>query len=81
MVNSEEFTDNAEYLTLYTWCHINRCRYNRVRLRYKPKITYLVHSYVLWRSEETVKSVCWFAHSRSELTKWLFRQSRVSRES
>jgi hypothetical protein len=32
MVNSEELTDIITYLTLYTWCHINRCRYNRVRL-------------------------------------------------
>jgi hypothetical protein len=29
MVNSEELTGTTEYLTLYTECRINRCRYNR----------------------------------------------------
>jgi hypothetical protein len=32
MVNSEALTGTTEYLTLYTRCRINRCRYNRVRL-------------------------------------------------
>jgi hypothetical protein len=32
MVNSEELIGTTDYLTLYTRCHINRCRYNRVRL-------------------------------------------------
>ena len=36
MVNSKELTGTTEYLTLQTWCRINRCRYkcryNRVRL-------------------------------------------------
>jgi hypothetical protein len=31
MVNSEELIDATEYLTLYTKCRINRCRYNRGR--------------------------------------------------
>jgi hypothetical protein len=31
MVNSEELIGNTEYLTLYTRCRINRCRYNGVR--------------------------------------------------
>jgi len=31
MVNCDELLGSTEYLTLYTWCHINRCRYNRVR--------------------------------------------------
>ena len=32
MDNSEELADTIGYLTIYTWCHINWCRYNRVRL-------------------------------------------------
>jgi len=32
MVNSEELTGNAEYLTLYAGCRTQRCRYNRPRL-------------------------------------------------
>jgi hypothetical protein len=32
MVNSKELIGTTEYLTLHTRCHINRCRYNRVRL-------------------------------------------------
>jgi hypothetical protein len=52
-----EFADNAQFLTLYTWCRINRCRYNWVRLRYKPKSTFLVYPHVLWRLEQIVKSV------------------------
>jgi hypothetical protein len=32
MVSSEELIGTAEYLTLQTSCHVNRCRYNRVRL-------------------------------------------------
>jgi hypothetical protein len=32
MVNSDELIGSTEYLTLYTRCRINRCRYNRVRL-------------------------------------------------
>ena len=31
-VNSEELIGTTEFLTLYTECRINRCRYNRVRL-------------------------------------------------
>jgi len=31
MVNSEELIGTTEYLTLYTGCRTNRCRYNRVR--------------------------------------------------
>jgi hypothetical protein len=36
MVNSDELLGTTEYLTLYTWCRINRCRYNRVRLYFLP---------------------------------------------
>jgi len=32
MFNSDEFFGNAEHVTLYTRCHLNRCRYKRVRL-------------------------------------------------
>jgi hypothetical protein len=32
MGNSEELIGTTEYLTLYTRCLINVCRYNRVRL-------------------------------------------------
>jgi len=32
VVNSEELFGTAEYLTQYTRCRINRCRYNRVLL-------------------------------------------------
>jgi hypothetical protein len=32
MVNSEELIGIIEYLTLYTRCRLNRCRYNRVQL-------------------------------------------------
>jgi len=32
MVNNEELIGTTVYLTLYTGCRINRCRYNRVRL-------------------------------------------------
>jgi hypothetical protein len=32
MVNGEDFSGNTKYLTLYTRCDINRCRYNRVQL-------------------------------------------------
>jgi hypothetical protein len=32
MVNSEELIGTTEYLTLETWCHINRYRYNGVLL-------------------------------------------------
>jgi hypothetical protein len=38
MVNSEEIIGSTEYLALYTRCHINRCRYNRVRLHFRPRI-------------------------------------------
>jgi len=31
MVNCEELSGTAEYLTLYMRCHLSRCRYNRVR--------------------------------------------------
>jgi hypothetical protein len=31
VVNSEKLIGTTEYLTLYTRCRINRCRYNRVR--------------------------------------------------
>jgi hypothetical protein len=34
MVNSEELIGATEYLTLYTTCGINRCRYNRVQLHF-----------------------------------------------
>ena len=34
MVNSEELIGTREYLTLYTTCRVNRCRYNRVREYY-----------------------------------------------
>ena len=43
MVNSEELTVTAEYLTLYSRCRINRYRYNRVRLLVPPTITKLIH--------------------------------------
>jgi hypothetical protein len=36
MFNSAESTGTAEYLTLYTRCRINQCRYKRVRL-YLPQ--------------------------------------------
>ena len=32
MINSEELIGTTQYLTHYTRCRINRCRYNRVRL-------------------------------------------------
>ena len=32
MVNSEELIGTTKYVTLYTGCRINRCRYNGVRL-------------------------------------------------
>jgi hypothetical protein len=32
MVGSEELPGTTEYLTLYTRFHINRCRYNGVRI-------------------------------------------------
>jgi hypothetical protein len=32
MVNSEELICATVYVTLYTRCRVNRCRYNRVRL-------------------------------------------------
>jgi hypothetical protein len=32
MVNSGELIGTTECLMLYAMCHINRCRYNRVRL-------------------------------------------------
>ena len=32
MINSEKFIGTIEYLTLYTRCSMNRCRYNRVWL-------------------------------------------------
>jgi hypothetical protein len=37
MVNCEELVGTTEYLTLYARCHINRCRYSRVRLYAKAK--------------------------------------------
>ena len=52
MFNGEELTGTTEYLTLYTRCRINRCRYNRVRL-YKhfsegsPHIEGKIHSPIL----------------------------------
>ena len=36
MVNSDELLGTTEYLTLYTWCRINRCRYSRARLCFLP---------------------------------------------
>jgi hypothetical protein len=41
MVNSEELIVTMEYLTLQARCRINRCRYNRVRRRYKRVRLYL----------------------------------------
>jgi hypothetical protein len=32
MVNNEELIGTTKYMTVYTRCRINRCRYNRVRL-------------------------------------------------
>ena len=32
MVNSEELFGTTEYLTVYTGCRKNRCRFNRVPL-------------------------------------------------
>jgi hypothetical protein len=32
MVNSEELVGTTEHVTLYARCHLNRCRYNRVRV-------------------------------------------------
>jgi hypothetical protein len=32
MVNSDELIGTTEYVTLYTECHLNGYRYNRVRL-------------------------------------------------
>jgi len=32
MVNREELIGTTEYLTQYTGCRRNRCRYNRVQL-------------------------------------------------
>jgi hypothetical protein len=37
MVNSDELIGTLEYLTLYTRCHVDWCRYNRVRLYYVRK--------------------------------------------
>jgi len=34
--NSKELIGTTEYLTLYTGCRINRCRYNRVPLFLSP---------------------------------------------
>jgi hypothetical protein len=46
-VISTEVTGTAEYLTLYTMCRINRCRYNRVQLylnRSRPAATKILHT-------------------------------------
>ena len=45
MVNDEELTGTAEYLTLQTRCRINRCRYNRIRPLLPPTVTELNHTY------------------------------------
>jgi hypothetical protein len=50
MVNNEELIGTTEYLTLWTRCRINQCRYNRVRLyfviRQQCKRNPLLHSHV-----------------------------------
>jgi hypothetical protein len=46
MVNSEELIGIAQYLTLYTRCRLNRCRYNRVRL-YLQNNKFLYANYIL----------------------------------
>jgi len=33
MVNNEELIDTIDYLTIWTRCRINQCRYNRVLVR------------------------------------------------
>jgi hypothetical protein len=38
LVNSEELIGTAEYLTLYTRCHINRYRCNRISLCVSNKL-------------------------------------------
>ena len=40
MVNSEELIGTTEHLTLYTWCRLSRCRYNRVRLSRAKRLIY-----------------------------------------
>jgi hypothetical protein len=48
MVSSEELIGNAEYVTLQTQCHINRCRHNRVTLHLlKSRATTAVFSKTL----------------------------------
>jgi hypothetical protein len=49
MINSEELIGTTGYLTLYTWCRINRCRYNRV-------LTYLN---LRFKSSAILRSVDW----------------------
>jgi hypothetical protein len=42
MVNSDELLNTTKYLTLYTWCRINRCRYNRARLYFLPVTLHII---------------------------------------
>jgi hypothetical protein len=54
MVNIEELIGATEYLTLYTRCRLNRCRYNRVRLQYPFKTHELLHDDRAWSKRVAV---------------------------
>ena len=50
MVNSQEIISITEYLTLYTTCDINQCRYNRVRL-YINTVKFVGNIIIYWTTK------------------------------
>ena len=55
MVYTDEIILTTEELTLQTGCHINRCRYNRVRLQFKKQVIKL-RVLLLWCCEQANKT-------------------------
>ena len=55
MVNFDELIGTTEYLTVYTKCCINRCRYNRVRLPLSLSLSHThTHIYIYIYVAKTV---------------------------
>jgi hypothetical protein len=63
MVNSDELISTTEYLTLYTRCRINRCRYNRVRLYFVSFPESPLGFIVLVKHEAVYEAVCYWYFS------------------
>jgi hypothetical protein len=65
MVNSKELIGTTEHETLYTWCRLNRCRYNRVPLHLDsrsatPDVSAVIALISLsLRQHHVLASFCW----------------------